>query len=151
MKPVSSRAILRATMHSEHLVRQPFRRILGRCLRNRCPVCGEDRPFQGLWRMRHHCGDCGYVYERESGYWLGAVIVNYVVTAGILVTAFLSAAALWGLGGWDQLPWLLAFAVLFPVLFFRWSRLLWMGLDVFCSVPESRDFLPEPGGPPRPP
>jgi uncharacterized protein (DUF983 family) len=112
-------------------------------------VCGEDRVFEGLWRMRHHCHACRYVYDREPGYFLGAIYVNYGVTCVLALTLFYSLkdAVDWPLS--THLAVFVPFAVVFPLLFFRYSRLLWMSIDVWCSVPSAKeDFLPPPGDPP---
>lgn len=37
---------------------RPFLTALGRGLRNRCPVCGEGRVFQGYLRVVPECGVC---------------------------------------------------------------------------------------------
>jgi hypothetical protein len=29
--------------------------------------------------MRDHCPSCGLAFEREPGYWVGAVIINTIV------------------------------------------------------------------------
>src|SRR5262249_54898084 len=57
--------------------------VLGRALRLRCPRCGRTRLFAGWFRMRDTCAACGLRYEREQGYFVGAIYVNYLLTAAL--------------------------------------------------------------------
>jgi len=102
-------------------------------LRLRCPGCREEPLFPGAFRMHPRCPRCGYLIEREDGYFIGAIYVNYAVTVGICVGGFLAldryaAPPLWlQLGLWGSV------CVAFPVAFFRHSRSLWLNLDHFLS------------------
>jgi len=39
--------------------------------------------------MHERCPACGLVLEREQGYFVGAIYVNYAATVGITVAGFL--------------------------------------------------------------
>ena len=108
-----------------------FWRTVGRGLRLRCPACGEGRLFKGFFRMELACLSCGLDFRRESGYYVGAMYINYGLTAvimlavGIPLADKVSRAALsWPLG---------TFAVLFPLWFFRYARSLWLGIDLYIT------------------
>src|SRR3989449_8806554 len=62
-------------------------RILGRGLRLRCPRCGRAALYAGWFAMHPRCEACGLRYEREQGYFVGAIYLNYAVTAGVAVGA----------------------------------------------------------------
>lgn len=117
--------------------RPGYFQILVRALRLRCPRCGEGYIFRDWWRMRQQCDWCGLVYEREPGFFLGSVYVNYGLTA-LLITA-----AYFALFFADVLPqrtvlWLLvAFCLLFPLWFFRYARSLWLAFDEYWDPRES--------------
>ena len=103
--------------------------VLWRGLRLVCPVCGGGKLFRGWFRMHRSCSQCGLVFERGPGYWLGSIYVNYgltalLVTAGYLVLWFTEAASPEAL-----LVILTGFAVVFPLWFFRYARSLWLGFD----------------------
>ena len=96
----------------------------------RCPRCLEGRVFAGLIRMRDRCTLCGHRFEREHGYFQGAMYVSYGLAIGVFgamaVGVELAAPAL-------SAAWVLAvslppFLVLVPVLF-RYSRVIWMHLN----------------------
>jgi len=81
--------------------------------------------------MHRACPVCGHVFEREPGYFVGAMYVSYAL-------AIPSYLAVWGilcllLPGWSDLAILAAalplFVPLAPILF-RYSRIIWMHLDL---------------------
>jgi uncharacterized protein (DUF983 family) len=108
-----------------------------------CPICLEGQVFSGLFAARRDCSVCGYFFSRESGYFAGSVILGYAATLA-------GAGALWVLlslvlgMGWDTrvLALLAVFALLFPIWFFRYSRMLWMAMDLYLNPPVREDFEP---------
>lgn len=105
------------------------RRVLGRGVRLACPRCGAGRLFAGPFRMHRRCAACGLVFERESGYFVGAIYVNYGITVTIALLGYFALDAWLGLSvGWQLLLWG-AFTVVFPLWFFRYSKALWLSLD----------------------
>jgi len=51
--------------------------VLWRSGRLRCPVCGRGKLFAGLFSMYPACSECRTVYQREPGFFLGAIYFNY--------------------------------------------------------------------------
>jgi len=117
--------------------------ILGSILRQRCPRCRSGRifrysVFRGFPKMCERCTVCGLKFEREEGYFLGAMYVSYGLA---LVIIALIAVALWALTGW----WITKVAVWAVVLFLPLavpitllSRVLWIYLDQSID-PEPRE------------
>jgi uncharacterized protein (DUF983 family) len=103
--------------------------VLRRALGLRCPRCGEAPLFTNLVRMAPRCPVCGLAFERETGYFIGAIYINYGLTVGLavagyfLLEAWLAPPTGWQVAGWG------AFAVLFPLWSFRYSKALWLALD----------------------
>ena len=99
-------------------------------LDQRCPSCHRGRVFSGFLEMKDSCDACGYRFEREPGYFVGAMYVSYAMAVGAyaglvllfqrLLPALSPAAAL----GAAFPPFLL----LVPVIF-RYSRVIWMHFD----------------------
>ncbi len=52
-------------------------RIVGRALRLRCPRCGRSPLYARYFRMHERCVACGLRYEREQGFFVGAIYINY--------------------------------------------------------------------------
>jgi uncharacterized protein (DUF983 family) len=103
--------------------------VLGRALRLRCPRCGGSSLFVGPFTMHPRCAACGLVYERESGYFVGAIYLNYAVTALLALGVAWSLDWAVGLTLTQQLALAITVAALVPLAFFRYSRSLWLALD----------------------
>ena len=112
-------------------------RRVGRGAVRRCPRCGHDDIFTSYFGLRHHCPRCGFLFEREEGYWVGAMIVNIAVTEGAFAAVFLGGM----LVTWPDVPWtplLIAGLVLnglLPILFYPLSKTIWLGIDLFFNPP----------------
>jgi uncharacterized protein (DUF983 family) len=113
-------------------------RIVGRALRLRCPRCGRSPLYAGWFRMRERCDACGLRYEREQGYFVGAIYVNYAVTVVVAVGLVLGLDTAVGLTLAHQLVLGVALCVLVPLVFFRYSRSLWLSLDYLVTVADER-------------
>jgi uncharacterized protein (DUF983 family) len=103
--------------------------ILKRAARLRCVRCGEGKVFAGLFRMHPRCASCGLKFEREPGFFLGAIYINYGVTALTVTAAYLVGFFAAGIRPQTLLWSLTAFCVLFPLWFFRYARSFWIGWD----------------------
>ena len=79
--------------------------------------------------MNTACLVCGLVFERESGYFAGAMVVSYAIAVPILAAMVI---ALILIGALDAVVALIigntAYLVLVPFIF-RYSRVLWLHLD----------------------
>ena len=79
--------------------------------------------------MNERCGVCGLKFEREQGYFLGAMYISYGLA---LVTITVFALLLWYCTSWSlrkNVLWaFLLFLPLVPALTF-FSRVLWIYLD----------------------
>lgn len=94
-------------------------------------------------RMREACARCGQVFERgeSSDFWVGAYLINLVVaeTAAVLLAALLwvwlgdrlTFNALWAAS--------MALAILMPVLFYPFSRTVWLAIDLHFRPSERGD------------
>ncbi len=115
-----------------------FLAVLGRAVRLCCPRCGRTRLYRGAFRMHEACAACGLRYERAQGYWVGAIYVNFAATAAVALGAPLVLDWVIGLSLRRQLAVAIAAAALVPLIFFRYSRSLWLGLEFFVSETDER-------------
>lgn len=79
--------------------------------------------------MAEACALCGLRFERAQGYFVGAIYVNYTVTAILAIGGFFLLWGLLGLSTGGQLAVLVPIVVIFPLWFFRYSRSLWLALE----------------------
>lgn len=104
-------------------------KLLGRALRLVCPLCGRGSLFSGLFRMHANCPHCGAKFEREPGFFLGSIYINYGITALVTVTAYMVMFFNRWLFDWQRMTIVLAVAVVLPMLLHRHARALWLGFD----------------------
>jgi len=112
-------------------------RTLWRALGLRCPRCGETPLFVGWFRMHPQCATCGLRYEREQGYFVGAIYVNYAMTAVVSLGTAIALDVVVGIGIVTQLAIAITLAALVPLVFFRYARSLWLAIDTFVTRMDS--------------
>jgi uncharacterized protein (DUF983 family) len=94
----------------------------------RCPRCLRGPVWRSFLGMHERCPECGLAFEREPGYFTGAMVVSYVLavpTFGLIVIALLVAGLETGLA-------LLAGGALYLFLapfILRYSRIIWLHFD----------------------
>jgi uncharacterized protein (DUF983 family) len=120
--------------------RQPLSTLLIRAFRKRCPRCGAGKIFKSFWALHDNCPNCDYRFEREEGYWVGAIIINTAVTETLFLAVFLTIlfASLPDIRWLPLLATALVLNGIFPVVFFPYSKTIWMGLNMYFN-PASRN------------
>jgi uncharacterized protein (DUF983 family) len=88
--------------------------------------------------MHQGCAACGFHYEREQGYFVGAIYLNYAVTAAVAVGTVLLLDWSIGLTLAQQLVVGVGLSLLVPVVFFRYARSLWLSLDFLLTSADQR-------------
>jgi hypothetical protein len=98
--------------------------------------------------MSPRCPVCGLVFEREAGYFIGAIYINYGLTVLLALGGYFALEAwLAPSPGWQVAVWG-AFAVAFPLWSFRYSKALWLALDHLVDPTDAGESGPsESGGP----
>jgi len=110
-------------------------------LQLRCPFCGEGKLFRGYFDNPGRCESCGYYFMRESGYFLPHVPIGYAATVFV------------ALGSWPILRYvfriqspaltlsiMVAVALVFGVWFVRYSKAVWLAIDLTLHPPTAEDF-----------
>jgi uncharacterized protein (DUF983 family) len=98
----------------------------------RCPRCGGGKLFRRWFSMVPDCPRCGLHFEREPGYWAGAIAVNTVVIAGLFALLMVTVTAL----TLPDIPWItLLMAVvplmtIGPAIVYPFSKTLWVAIDL---------------------
>ena len=92
----------------------------------RCPRCLQGPTFRGWITMHETCSHCGLLYNREQGFFLGALYLSYGMGIPILLVSMgLTAFAL--KRNFSDSFWhaLILFVPVTPWIF-RYSRVIWM-------------------------
>ena len=106
-------------------------RLLWRGVRKKCPVCGGGKLFASWFQMKPACPTCGFVFERESGYFLGAFVVNVAVTEfAVLVTLVLSVVLTLPDPPLILLALTMAAGIVVPLLTYPFSKTVWSAIDL---------------------
>lgn len=110
----------------------------------RCPVCGSGKLFRHWFEMTDRCPRCDLKFERIDGHMTGALGINTVVSiivvllvgvAGFILTfPELPLAPLTGMA--------IGVAVIFPILFYPFSKTVWTAIDLRMRSPEPDEVRP---------
>ena len=84
--------------------------------------------------MSKRCSNCELKYERAPGYFLGSTYVNYGLTSIITTVAYVVSHFVYRIPNKALTVPILLFVFLFPVLFFRHARSLWLSIDCFLDT-----------------
>lgn len=72
-------------------------KLVRKILNNECPNCDKGSVFKdksfffsmGFPKMNEYCNHCHYKFEKEPGYFFGAMFVNYGLTVGEGIITYL--------------------------------------------------------------
>jgi len=115
----------------------------GRSILLRCPRCGGRGILQTWLKMKDRCPTCGLALERgeSSEFWIGAYVFNLV--AGEVIA--IGVPVIWMIASSPHQPWgriemtAVLLAITLPVLFFPFSRTLWLAWDLSFRPAEPGD------------
>jgi uncharacterized protein (DUF983 family) len=119
----------------------PVRQLVAAVFRLRCPVCLEGPVFHDRFNAFGKCDHCGFYFSRESGFWAGSTYFGYGATIFLVGTVGFTLGFVLGLG-WNTtvLVAIIVVAIAFPLWFFRYSRVIWLALDLYLNPPVTEDF-----------
>jgi uncharacterized protein (DUF983 family) len=106
--------------------------MVGRALLRRCPRCGGAGWFTGWFAKVDRCRTCGYRYERQPGFLLGALTMNTIVTFGVVALVLIVGivASYPDIAMVPILAVALPLAVIVPIVFYPFSYTLWAVIDL---------------------
>ena len=107
-------------------------RMLGRGATRRCPRCGAGKLFRHWFTMVHNCPRCGMKFEREPGYWTGAIALNTIVVGGLFTIVLVVTMILTV----PDIPWVTVLMLVVPLttigpmIVYPFSKTLWLAVDL---------------------
>jgi TonB family protein len=117
--------------------------LLKRALLLRCPHCGGRDVRDGWFATKRRCPSCAIRLDRgEHDFFIGAYLVN-------LIVAELAAAGLIALvvaAFWPDVPWTwllrggVVLMIAMPIVFYPFSRFVWLAVDLMFQPAAPRDF-----------
>ena len=102
---------------------------LRRCLKLRCPACGRASIVSQPFNIKAQCTECRVVFQREEGFFVGAIMANVVATELLILLVYFACLLLTDFDERVVLPLLFITGVTFPLLFYHHSWALWLGMD----------------------
>jgi uncharacterized protein (DUF983 family) len=105
----------------------------GALLAGHCPRCLQGRIWRSPFATFEACPVCALRFEREPGYWTGAMGASYLLGVPLLALVFLAILLV---TRWDVvLVLVVADAIFLAVapLIWRYSRIVWLHFDWFVD------------------
>ncbi len=121
-------------------------------LKAKCPRCRKGNIYKkpvfstGFSQTNKLCSYCGLMFEREPGFFFGAMYISYVFTVTILLGT--SFVLYYGFGDPPFIVYLVSVplvTLLFVPLSFRYSRVIY--LYAFGGVSYNRSYAKDPLNP----
>ena len=117
-------------------------RKLWRGLTRRCARCGQGHLFTKWFKMVPDCPRCGLHFEREQGYWTGAIAVNTIVIGGLFALIFVGTLIATA-PDIPIVPLLLVVVPLMaigPLIVYPFSKTIWVAIDLAFLQPLGINF-----------
>jgi uncharacterized protein (DUF983 family) len=110
----------------------PRMRMLLRGVTKRCARCGQGHLFRRWFTMVPTCPRCGLKFEREQGYWTGAIAINTIVIGAVFTVVFVTTMILTV----PDIPWVALLMAVIPIMsigpliIYPFSKTLWLAVDL---------------------
>lgn len=107
-------------------------RMLVRGFSRRCPDCGSGSLFDRYFSMVDRCPRCDVSFERDEGYWVGAMIVNTAFAILVFLAIVVGGIAI----SWPDVPWntlliaSISSMIIVPIALYPTSKTVWVALDL---------------------
>ena len=104
---------------------------LWRGVTRRCARCGSGHLFHHYLTMVPDCPKCGLHFEREQGYFAGALAMNIMATAAVFAVVFVAllAVTIPTVPVAPLLAVLIPIVLFGPILFYPFSKTIWIAVD----------------------
>lgn len=103
--------------------------IFWRAVKLRCPVCGQSLIVRTPFHLKPKCTSCGAVFQREEGFFVGAIMANVLATEVLILLVYFACLLLTSLGEQAIITVLFIIGAAFPLSFYHHSWALWLAMD----------------------
>lgn len=98
----------------------------------RCPRCCKGGMWRAPLRMHRTCPHCSLAFEREPGYFLGAMYASYFI--GMFITMPAWWWVMYNVQSWPFIAFVtIAMVLLVWPIAFHYSRPVWIHIDYFVE------------------
>ncbi len=105
--------------------------FLWRGITHACPRCGCRKTHTKYFSIREHCPVCQLKFEKEHGYWTGAIAINFIMTGAIIIVGLALGLILTApdIAVAPLMALLLPLAIVLPIVFYPFTYTVWMAID----------------------
>jgi uncharacterized protein (DUF983 family) len=104
----------------------------------KCPRCHEGdmfetkNPYKKMSAINKTCPHCGLRYEREMGFFFGAMYVSYMLNIALFVTCIVAYFVLLDqyIEGWLLMTIYVSLTVILIPVYYRLSRTIWINFFI---------------------
>jgi uncharacterized protein (DUF983 family) len=107
----------------------------------RCPRCHQGKVYRWSMRMNQECPICGLRFEREEGYFVGAMYASYGFQF-LTITPVLFVLLLTTESAWTTLGVTIPQALIQAPVAYLYSRVIWMAVDSYFDPLPPWDGVP---------
>lgn len=96
-----------------------------------CPKCGARNTHEKYFTIKKNCDTCGLKFEKEHGYWTGAIAINFIIAGGMIAIGLLIGLVATA-PNFPVIPLmsiLLPIAIFVPILAYPFTYTIWMAID----------------------
>ncbi|MGL4631354.1 MAG: DUF983 domain-containing protein [Leadbetterella sp.] len=103
----------------------------------KCPSCGMGALFvpRTFFTMYENCPDCKLKYEKEVGFFYGAMYVSYAINVLLFIVSLVLYYSFEEVWNWK---WYIGFYLLITLIstpiIFRLSRSIWLSINIPFKV-----------------
>ncbi|AUP77461.1 DUF983 domain-containing protein [Flavivirga eckloniae] len=105
-------------------------------LKSKCPQCEKNNIFNSggnlllfrIPRIKDRCNTCNFKFEKEPGFFFGAMFVSYALAVAEFIGVFLLAHFVLGLSLLFSFIGVICASILFSTFNFKLSRTIWIYL-----------------------
>ncbi|MBW1298575.1 DUF983 domain-containing protein [Aquimarina litoralis] len=111
--------------------------MIQKIITNKCPNCGKGHVYKekNIYfnfkkpKMNKECDHCGYVFEKEPGFFFGAMYVSYALGIAEAIAVFIIGTFFFE-STFDLriLPWIIITILAFSSFNVRIARIIWIYL-----------------------
>ena len=122
---------------------QEWPTLMLRGLTKRCARCGGRGIYDSWFRMKERCPTCGFLFEREPGFFVGAYLINFAVVIVLLFVACMGFVAMKAIDpeASATVPLVICgvVALVVPLVFYPFARTIWAALHLASSPIEPQE------------
>jgi len=105
--------------------------FIWRGITHACPRCGNRKTHTKYFSIKKNCEECGLKFEKEHGYWTGALAINFIITGGLIALGLLIGLVSTApdIPVIPLMAILLPIAIIVPIVSYPFTHTVWMAID----------------------